>query len=221
MRWTVAGTLIAVACRNAPTPCISGDACGEGRECLANQCVLEGSDPVAPESVRHVVDPSASGIVSAQRPFADAGLPAVATFGNRVTGPATWYLDFAPSWSTTSQIDRAFLVLSPPSSDSPPAADIRLETWRVSEPWRVEDLAWNDQPSREPPRSVGIASSTPPRPTRIDVTSIVRYWQRHPQHRHGMAIEARSGAGHGIGFATGAGGESGPQLEVYVTEEQP
>jgi hypothetical protein len=220
VRWTVAWTLVAVACHRTPTPCVAHDACGAGLECLANHCVPQGSDPVSPESVRYVLDPSASGVVSTQRPSAGSGLPPIACFGSRVAGAVAWYLDFTPNWPATARVDRAFLVLSPPAAAPLPSPDVQLQTWRVADPWSVADLTWTDQPSREPPRAIGIASSTPPRPARIDVTHIVQYWQHHPRQRHGVSVEAGSGAGHGVGFTTGVGGGNAPQLEVYVTEEQ-
>jgi hypothetical protein len=130
-------------------------------------------------------------------------------------------MDFAPEWPATSRIDRAFLVLSPASRTTSATRDVQVVAWRVAEPWSVADLTWHDQPARELPRAVGIASAAPPQGVRIDVTRIVEYWQRHPRSRHGLSLEARSGAGHGIGFATGAGGGVGPRLEVYTTEETP
>lgn len=219
MRWTLAWPLVAVACHNSPKPCVAHDACDAGQECIANLCVVEGSDPVPPRSTRYVLSPSASGIVSSQHPSAATGLPALASLGSRATGPVAWYLDFTPSWPETSRIDQAFLVLSPPPGAPYPSSDVDLETWRVSEPWRIQELAWSNQPARDPPHAEGIASASPPRPARIDVTHIVRYWQHHPYDRHGLAIEARSGSGHGVSFETGAGGGRPPQLEVYVTEQ--
>ena len=219
MRWLVAWTLVFVSCHNTPTPCIADDACGTGLECLANHCAPTGSDPVAPESARYVLDPSATGLVSRQRPLANSGLPAIASFGSQAAGATTWYLDFTPSWPETSRIDQAFLVLSPPPGAPYPSSDVDLETWRVSEPWRIQERAWSNPPARDPPHAEGIASASPPRPARIDVTHIVRYWQHHPYDRHGLAIEARSGSGHGVSFETGAGGGRPPQLEVYVTEQ--
>ncbi len=221
MRWTIISTLLLAACRNAPAPCVSDAACGAGMECLANHCALEGSDPVAPESIRFVLSPSASALVSARRPSANVGLPVTASFGSRVEGAVAWYLDFTPNWPRSSTIDRAFLVLTPDPGLPLASTDVQLDAWRVSETWQVSTLEWNEQPDRAPPRATGIATASPPQLARIDVTSIVRYWQQHPHHRYGLAVESRGGTDAGVGFATGAGGASGPELEVYVIEEKP
>jgi len=185
-------------------------------ECLANTCMPEGSDPVASPSTRHVLDPTAIGIVAAHRPRASAGLPPTVSFGSRVGGGVAWYMSFEPDWPPTDRVDRAFLILSPPPGSVPVTKDVRLAAWRVAAPWNIDELTYDDQPPRAPPRGVGIASSTPAQIVRIDVTGIVQYWQRHPRDRHGIAVEAPRGDGPGVGFCTGAGGGDGPRLDVYV-----
>lgn len=211
-----ASGLVALGCHVTPPPCQSASDCASGTECLANRCVLTGSDPVTPITTRYVLDPTAVGLVGATRESAAAGLPPAATFGSRADGGVSLYLAFEAPLPAESKVDRAFLVLSPLPGTPPAREDVEVTAWRVAEPWSLTTLTWLTQPARRPPSSQGIARSAPPQPLRLDVTEIVRFWQAHPRAVHGIALTAPRGAGHGASYATGATAGRPPTLEVYV-----
>src|SRR5690242_3433873 len=100
------------ACARGPEPCASASSCPTNTECLANRCVPAGSDPVALDTRRIVLSPSAIAVVTARDARADDLAPAV-TFGGRAGGASALYLRFQPLWREARRVDSAFLVLEP------------------------------------------------------------------------------------------------------------
>ena len=209
-----AACLALAACRASPEPCSSPGTCPEGSECLANRCVPAGGEPVTSDSNRRVSEPIAIAVVSAHAQ-SSRELPAVATFGGSARGKTALYLRFNPIWRGGGKIDSAFLLLDPAEGRAP-NADVTVTAWRVRGRWSPERLHWLEQPELAPPSADGIARGAPPLPLRIDVTRIVQYLAKHPGSDRGFALIASSGAGPGVGFATGAAGGRAPRLEVYL-----
>jgi hypothetical protein len=60
-----------------------------------------------------------------------------------------------------------------------------------------------------------MASSSPPKPLRIDVSELLRFATENPELDHGIALIASGGSGAGATFSTGMDGGAAPRLEVY------
>jgi hypothetical protein len=189
--------------------------CSADMECLANRCVPLGSDPVQPSTRRIVAAPSAIAVVSSRGTGGET-LPAAVTFGGAAEGAAALYLRFAPVWHGAGAIQNAFVLLEPLPGTQIAPDDVEVEAWRVAGAWDPLRLAWLAQPRLAPPRARGIARASPPAPLRIEVTEIVRYWQKHARSERGLAIKSAAGDAFGASFATGAGGGAAPRLELYA-----
>lgn len=212
--WLFALLAPLAACSRGPEPCASAGVCPEGQECLANRCVVAGGDPVPADSQRLVLEPEAMAVVG--DPHEPGELPAAVTFGAGAGGTATLFLKFPPVWRHKQRIESAFLVLEPMPATFVSATDVHVDVWRVRERWEPSSLTALKQPELVPPRSRGLARSSPPSPLRIDVTALVTYLAENAGNDHGMALRAASGESAGASFATGTSGGRSPRLELYV-----
>lgn len=206
---------LAAACSRGPEPCASAGVCPEGQECLANRCVVAGGDPVPADSQRLVLEPEQMAVVgnAATEP---GELPAAVTFGGGANGTSTLYLKFPPVWRHKRRIEAAFLILEPMPATFGSAEDVAMDVWRVRERWEPSSLTRIEQPELGPPRSRGLARSTPPSPLRVDVTALVTHLAENAGSDHGIALRAGSGDSAGASFATGTSGGRSPRLEIYV-----
>lgn len=209
------GVLVA-SCTARPPPCAGHDACGPGRECLANRCRWRGADPVRLDTVRTVLSPSRMAIVGGPAADLPTALPGSVRLGGRAGTPSRLLLAF--ELPAVDELDTAWLLLEPLAGALQPAADSELAAWRVTEPWRPGVLAPLAAPALAPPRGTGLARSRVPTTIRVDVTAIVRHWLEHPRAAQGLALAGESTAPLGVTLATGVCGGGGPRLELYATE---
>jgi len=169
---------------------------------------------VPPGSERRVLRPVAMAVLSRSRSGAE--LPSSVTFGSRAEGETLLLLRFAPSWAADAPVESAFLLLHPRDGTGAALDDVRLDVWRIEEPWTAERTTWLERPSLGHPHSRGRARSAPPTTLRIDVTRFVRATSGSGRPNHGLAVVASASHPHGATFATGAGGGRTPELEVYL-----
>jgi hypothetical protein len=204
------------ACTPSPSPCTTPGVCGSGEECLANRCVPLGSEPVAPDTRRLLLLPRAIAVVTARGPAQSDPMPNAVTFGGKKDGASTLFLEFEIGSRLIKSLDSAFVVLEPLPMTSLEPAEVEVDAWRVAERWDRDSVSWLAQPALAPPRSRGIAQSSPLTVLRIDVSEIIRFWLRQPLQNRGLALKASGGDGHGVSFATGASDGGTPRLELYV-----
>jgi hypothetical protein len=207
--------LAGIACARGPIPCNTPGTCPEGQECLANRCSPLGGEPVAADTTRLVVRPSAMALVSSAAHREGDALPTAVALGSRVEGAIALYLRFEPVWRGKPPVASAFMLLEPMAGTQPGLGEVPVSIWRVQEDWEGEQLTWLRQPRVGPPEARGLARSSPPTTLRIEVTELVHYLQQHPYGDHGLALKAPGDRPHGASYATGAGGGVGPRLELY------
>jgi hypothetical protein len=192
------GGMSLLGCASRPAPCSGADACSDG-VCHAGQCAPVESVPVAPQSRRVVLVPTA---IRA----ANGGSFAVALGGSNDAGPLL--VRFDATWGPGA-IERAFLVLSPatgPTSTKP----VRVAVARVEEAWTRTSAM---------PRVSAVDARTETtvlagRVVRVDVTDMVREWARTGGRHHGFAVRAETGDAAGLAVAIESG--DAPRLDVYV-----
>ncbi|MCA9640149.1 MAG: DNRLRE domain-containing protein [Myxococcales bacterium] len=196
------------SCASGPKPCVSPGSCGTGYECLANTCVRQGGEPVAPRTERVALEPTRWQVLSPDT--TDTTSPAAVHFG----GPAqdVLLLDFELPALDASRVTRAFLVVSPLPDAAQGSTDASVSAWRIVEDWS-DTVNYVHQPRADRPSAEGIARS--PLPLRIDVTDLVRRWLENSGTTHGIALKSSSGAGQPQVYATGLGPGKAPLLEVY------
>ena len=100
----------------------------------------------------------------------------------------------------------------------PATADVPIAAWRIAEPWTAKDLTWLTQPSTRYPDSVAIARTGPSQTLRIDVTDLVRHFQRHPRENRGFVVKAGAGSAFGATYCTGTLAGPPPTLELYYRQ---
>jgi len=165
-------------------------------------------------SVRSVETPSALAVLSQAQ--AESGLPGEITFGDP-RGRSALFLRFPSAWRAQGAPLRAFLVLEPRVGSAPDPEPVSVEAWRVRSPWQGSAMhVWSDKPELAPPHARAVASGSPARELRIDVTALLRFAGDNPALDQGIALIATRGDGHGVSFATGIDGGAAPRLEVYT-----
>lgn len=207
----VALLLSLAGCAAPGEPCLGANGCGRGFECLAARCVLEGTTPVDPATLRRHARPSALAVAGGAAP---PELGAAVTLGNPAVAPSALYLDFERVW-TTGTIEAAFLVLST-AQGALAGADVELLVARAQSPWSVSSFSWAEKPGIGRAEARGIARAAPELPVRIDVTELVRFFRDHPARAHGLVVYARSDTGPGVTLSTGLGDGPAPELDVYL-----
>ncbi len=201
-------------CAPRRPPCASDTDCARGHECLASHCRWLGSDPVAPDTLRTVLEPSAMAILGDPPPDAPGRLPGTVTLGAAAGPRVLWLLAF--ELPALGEVDTALLLLEPTRGALQAPADVELRAWRVTEPWsptEVQDLA---PPPLAPPRATAIARAAPPSTVRLDVTEHVRRWRADPRQNHGLGLEGASSGSLGVVLDTGVDGGARPRLEIYA-----
>ncbi|HEY4103459.1 MAG TPA: hypothetical protein VGM44_06190 [Polyangiaceae bacterium] len=170
--------------------------------------------PIPAASERWVATPTSLAVLSQSGEL--DGVPGALTFGG-ASGRSALYLQFPNEWRQRGAPLAAFLALEPREDAANDAESVRVEAWRVRAPWRASALhTWSDKPELAPPYARSVASSSPPKQLRIDVTELLRFAAKNPELDHGVALIASGGAGAGVTFATGMDGGAAPRLEVYA-----
>jgi len=165
-------------------------------------------------SARSVETPTAIAVLSQAR--TESGLPGEITFGGP-RGRSALFLRFPSSFRAQGAPLRAYLVLEPRIGAPPDSEPISIEAWRVRSRWQSSALHdWSDKPELAPPYARAVASGSPARELRIDVTALLRFAADNPALDQGIALIATGGDGHGVSFATGIDGGAAPRLEVYA-----
>jgi hypothetical protein len=171
-------------------------------------------DGVPLASQRMVAAPSSIAALAQGDSF--AGLPSAITFGDP-NGRSALFLQFPATWRAHGAPLKGFLALEPRAGATPDAEPVTIQVWRVRGTWDSSTLrAWSDKPELAPPYAETVISSSPARTLRIEITDLLRFAADNPDLDHGFGVIARRGSGHGASFATGMGGGSAPQLEVYT-----
>jgi hypothetical protein len=184
--------------------------------CLVGGAACAQPSPAAltDASVRSVETPSAVAVLSQTR--TESGLPGAITFGDP-RGRSALFLQFPAAWRAQGAPLRAYLVLEPRVGSPPDPEPVTVEAWRVRSRWQSSKLRdWADKPELAPPYAHAVASGSPARELRIDVTALLRFAADNPALDQGIALIATPGDGHGVSFATGIDGGAAPRLEVYT-----
>ncbi|MEZ4375066.1 MAG: DNRLRE domain-containing protein [Polyangiaceae bacterium] len=198
---------LTVGCASGPKPCVNPGSCGSGYECLANTCVRQGGEPVAPRTERVALEPARWQVLTPGQP---QGSPVAVHFGG--DSDDVFLLDFELPGIAASRVSRAFLLLSPLPDAAQGAGDANVSAWRLVESWS-DDVDYIHQPKADRPSADGIAHA--PLPLRIDVTDLVRRWLANSGSTHGIVLKSSSSAGQPQVYATGLGPGRAPLLEVY------
>src|SRR4051812_32048722 len=150
-------------CSPTPVPCRSPEHCSAQSECLAHRCVALGSDPVAAGTTRLLVPAAEVAVVRARG--TGAGLPSTVTLGGPEATAELLLVRFPRSWASFeiggTEIDAAFLLLSPAASADPTGADVQLQVALAAAPWAPGTL--DRAPGARSPKSAGLARTRPPR----------------------------------------------------------
>jgi hypothetical protein len=192
-------------------------ACGDGRSCVAGRCRSQDAPAPPGEALRVVLTPAAIAVVGA---LGGGGggeeLPETVSIGRSSGGTVVFFFRFEASLRDDAEVESAFLLLDPLDGAPPATTPIRFEMARVVEPWRAEAVSAGRQPRLAVPLDAGSARARPGGPLRVDVTPLVRAWQKRAADDHGLALLARGDDAVGAVVSTGATQGRGPRLEVYV-----
>ncbi len=195
-------------CAPSPAPCTTPGTCPEQHECIANRCVVVGSDPASPRAARLVLWPDALALSGE-----GGALPVLVSFGAAL-GEQRLYLRFPPRWGQR-RVEVAFLVLSAAPRAAAPSEPVLVSASLPLSQWRGPFVSTSDAPSLGAPQSQGLARGRSPLPLRLDVTSIVRQWAQPGQGHRGLVLSAPAGAGLGASYSLGTGEGPAPYLELY------
>lgn len=195
-------------------PCASDTDCARGHECLASRCRWLGSDPVAPATLRTVLEPSAMALLGAPPADAPGHLPGTVILGAAAGPRVLWLLAF--ELPALGEVDSALLLLEPTRGALQDPADVELRAWRVTAPWSATEVRDLAAPPLAPPRATAIARGTPASTVRLDVTAHVRRWRAEPRENHGLGLEGAGPGSLGVVLDTGVDGGTRPRLEIYA-----
>ena len=203
---------LATSCaQTSGEPCSAAVPCGDGDRCVVGAC-RPGREPIAPEKSRRVVllARDVAVLSSSERVATDA---AVTPFGARGAGEVIVLLSFDGALGRSVDVASAFVVLDPEAASPGPTAPITIDAAEILGPWAEADPSWGRAPRVGP--SIGTASIPAARraPLRVDVTRSVA---RARGTGFGIALRASGDDPIGARLMTGAGGSSGPRLELYL-----
>jgi hypothetical protein len=200
-------------------PCSAADAiaCGEGRSCVTGRCRFTDAPPSPPDALRVVLAPVDLAVVaSGGSGGGGADLPAAVALGRGSSGTVVMLFRFAATWRDDAEVVSAFLVLDALEGSPPSSSPITFEMARIAEPWQAPLVSWGRQPRLGVPKTAGTVRARPSVPLRVDVTPLVRDWQKRDAADHGIALLARGSDAYGAVVTTGVSQGGGPRLEVYV-----
>ncbi len=203
--------LAASCAKTSAGPCSAASPCGDGDKCVLGAC-RPAREPIAPEKSRRLVLLASDVAVlsSSDRLATDAR---VTPFGARAAGEVIVLLGFEGEIGRAVDVASAFVVLDPEPASPGPTAPIVIEAAEVLGPWAESEPSWGRAPRVGP--SIGAASIPAARraPLRVDVTRSVA---RARGTGFGIALRASGDDPIGARLLTGAGGSSGPRLELYL-----
>ena len=208
--------LAGAACAQPSHPCTG--LCEQQAECTTSDCPPLGARLSGDRTRRFVLRPTDLALVSSSHPA--PRLPEAVVFGGRQEGAVALYARFEPLSEKAAPLRRAFLLLEPMPAAVPSTSAVEVQVWRVAEAWSADRLHWLRQPRVRLPVAKAMARTSPPTTLRIDVTELMRYFEQHPGHRHGIVLKAAAGDAYGAAYATGFGAGRGPSLEVYCPEQE-
>jgi len=164
---------------------------------------------------RVLVAPTEMAVVSSL-PGEDGVLPVAIPVGTASGSSVVVLLRFPATWGNRARVASAFLTLEPTSGAVPTTDSRSVSVARVLEPWSAADVSWGRLPRLSAPEARALATARPPKTLRVDVTAIVQRWARAKTGDHGIALLTGGGAPTVASYATGASGERGPRLDVYL-----
>jgi hypothetical protein len=127
-----------------------------------------------------------------------------------LTRVAVVLVRFPLAWD--APVASAFLVLEPKRSAERGPQTVAIRVARVLEPWHAVDVAAGRLPRLAPAEISAVASGVAERPTRIDITKVVR--SSIAGHADAQAIALIVAAP--LPFALGADTGLGPRVDVYL-----
>jgi hypothetical protein len=185
--------------------------------CVAGRCRPLEAPASSGDAQRMVLAPVQTAVVAS---LGGGGggedLPDTVALGRSSGGTVVFFFRFEAGLRDDAEVESAFLVLDPLDGVPPATSPIRFEMARVVEPWRAETVSAGRQPRLAVPLDAGSARTRPGAPLRVDVTPLVRAWQKRAADDHGIALLARGDDAYGAVVSTGGTQGRGPRLEVYV-----
>ena len=192
-------------------------ACAEGRSCVAGRCRPQDVAPAPGDTLRVVLLPTDLAVVAAHGGGGGGPeLPDTVALGRSASGTVVMLFRFAATWREDAEVTSAFLVLDPLEGAPPALGAITFEMARVVEPWEPALVTRGRQPRLAVPLVAGAQRGRAPLPLRVDVTPLVRDWQRRDPQDHGIALLASGDDAYGTVISLGVSLGRGPRLEVYV-----
>jgi hypothetical protein len=170
--------------------------------------------PAAVDAQRIVVAPTELAVVSPRG--TDGTLPAEIPLGSASGGSLVVLFKFPAPWGNRARVGSAYLTLEPARGAPPESHPVAVSVSRVLEPWSASQVSWARLPRLSSTEATTVAVTAPPKPLRIDVTSIVERWSRGRADDRGIALRAGAEAPVGAIYSTGVRGDDGPKLDVYL-----
>jgi hypothetical protein len=183
---------------------------------VAGRCRPQDVAPSPGDTVRVVLSPTDLAVVAA-RGTGGGGpeLPDTVALGRSSSGTVVMLFRFAATWRDDAEVASAFLLLEPLDGAPPALGSIAFEMARIVEPWQPAVVSWGRQPRLAVPLVAGAQRARPSLPVRVDVTPLVRGWQRRDADDHGIALLAKGDDAYGTVVSMGVSLGKGPRLEVY------
>jgi hypothetical protein len=191
-------------------------ACAEGRSCVAGRCRPQDVATSPADTLRVVLAPTDVAVVAAHGSGGGGPeLPDTVALGRSAGGTVVMLFRFAAPWRDDAEVASAFLLLDPLDGAPPALGTIAFEMARIVEPWVPAVVSRGRQPRLAVPLVAGSQRARPSRPVRVDVTPLVRGWQRRDPDDHGIALLAKGDDAYGTVVSMGVALGKGPRLEVY------
>ena len=191
-------------------------ACAEARSCVAGRCRPQDAAPSPTDTQRVLLAPADLAVVAAHGRDGDgAWRPDTVALGRSASGTVVLLFRFEATWRDDAEVASAFLLLEPLEGAPPSLGSIAFEMARIEEPWQPAVVSWGRQPRLGVPLVAGAQRARSARPMRVDVTPLVRAWQRRDPEDHGIALLARGDDAYGTVVSMGGSLGHGPRLEVY------
>jgi hypothetical protein len=210
--WPLFAALSLASCSASQVPCVTPNSCSAGQECLANRCVAEGFDPVAPQTERLVLHPARLGV----SPGAHS-IPTSASLGGPTSRQQSLFLDFElgalhtaassnPERGTSAQhgtskhpitapnppkgskltLEAAFLLLPPRDAAEPLAHPVELRARPLATTWDPAAVSEGRLPRGGQGTALGLAHGRAL--VRIDVTQLLKTPFEESQRFFGFVI---------------------------------
>jgi hypothetical protein len=216
----LAAPLLLAGCGGAaqvePRVCAEASVCDAGY-CVAGRCRPPDALPSPLDARRLLLSPDDIAVLASGGGAPPGSLPEAVALGRASTGDVVLLLRFSASWQDDAEVASAFLVLDPVAGAQPSERRVPVEVARILEPWRSESATWGRQPRLSLPTVAALVRRSPPRPLRLDVTSLVRDWARRREDDHGIAVLAPGDDAVGAAYSMGTSDQgTGPRLEVYL-----